>query len=484
MVFSSQAEDGVPELITTIFIVTEEVETGTAGGKQNGITRSSGTASGVNGLEHGTGIKGARDEFVEGLVKLLVIDAQEDEGVRLVGDERRDVGIVVALVSTTENEDEWGGDTINGVAAGIDVGGLGVVDIGDATYSGDGFEPVRYAGEGGESLRKNSVRDTSYASGGSGGEGIIEVMCAGEGESAEREQERGVGAGMDDHQPVVRIGGKPWCSSVGKGVVRRRRVVRGKLCGNDRITAPIDKGGKRGLVAEDTELGVNILLEVVMVTVKMIRGDVGEDGDVGTEVEHVVELETGQFNDVVSVRRFSNLKREAMSDVAGEPTVEAGRGKEMVSKEGGGGFAVTTGDADHVCIGVPGSELNFGNDRDMSGENVLDDGSFVGNTGAFDDFVGVEDVGVGVLPFLEGDAPLGEEFLVFRRDGGEIREEGVKAFGAGKNGGTGAAFSTTQDNNTAAHRILRVIRVMTAKMIPTSQKRITILDSGTMRIGR
>ena len=48
----------------------------------------------------------------------------------------------------------------------------------------------------------------------------------------------------------------------------------------------------------------------------MIRGDVEQDSHVGTELIHVVELETAQLDDVVLMRSLCHLQRQALSDVA------------------------------------------------------------------------------------------------------------------------------------------------------------------------
>jgi len=60
---------------------------------------------------------------------------------------------------------------------------------------------------------------------------------------------------------------------------------------DDRVIVPEDEGVVLRLVPGDTEFRIYIVLHAVVVTVQMIRCDIHQDGDVGTEIVHVVQLE-------------------------------------------------------------------------------------------------------------------------------------------------------------------------------------------------
>ena len=55
------------------------------------------------------------------------------------------------------------------------------------------------------------------------------------------------------------------------------------------------------LVARDTELGVHVVLELVVITVQMVGSDIHQDGYVGSEIVHVIQLERAEFNHIIVV---------------------------------------------------------------------------------------------------------------------------------------------------------------------------------------
>ena len=48
----------------------------------------------------------------------------------------------------------------------------------------------------------------------------------------------------------------------------------------------------------------------------MVGGDVQQNGDVGAEVIHVVQLERAQLNHIIGMRVFCHLQGKAVADVA------------------------------------------------------------------------------------------------------------------------------------------------------------------------
>lgn len=90
------------------------------------------------------------------------------------------------------------------------------------------------------------------------------------------------------------------------------------------VAAPVDKGIIGRLVAQDAHFGVGVVLHAEAVAVEMVGSDVEQYGHIGTEVEHAIELEGGNFDDVTVVVVFSHLKRQTAADVSGQSHVEAG----------------------------------------------------------------------------------------------------------------------------------------------------------------
>ena len=60
---------------------------------------------------------------------------------------------------------------------------------------------------------------------------------------------------------------------------------------DDWVFAPIDKRILARLVARDTELRIHIILELMVVSIQVVRRDIEQDGNIRTEVVAVVQLE-------------------------------------------------------------------------------------------------------------------------------------------------------------------------------------------------
>ena len=60
-----------------------------------------------------------------------------------------------------------------------------------------------------------------------------------------------------------------------------------------RIFAPVDKRVASRLILCDAELGIDIVLELMVVSVQVVRRDVEQDRNVGLEIVAVVQLERG-----------------------------------------------------------------------------------------------------------------------------------------------------------------------------------------------
>ena len=96
-----------------------------------------------------------------------------------------------------------------------------------------------------------------------------------------------------------------------------------KMADGDGIVRVEDEAVVRTQVPGDVELRCHIVLDIVVVAVEMVWGDVGDDGDVRAEIVNVVKLETGDFQDVVVEMLGRYLIRIGFADVSAKAHVEA-----------------------------------------------------------------------------------------------------------------------------------------------------------------
>ena len=92
------------ELVASVLHILEEVETGTARTQQYARTRLSHLEAFVNTVLHALHVSNRNAEAVESSMQLRVIDTEEHQADTLFSHQIEDVGIVVALVLTTQNQ--------------------------------------------------------------------------------------------------------------------------------------------------------------------------------------------------------------------------------------------------------------------------------------------------------------------------------------------------------------------------------------------
>ena len=175
----------------------------------------------------------------------------------------------------------------------------------------------------------------------------------------------------------------------------------------------------------------------------MVRGDVEQDGYVGTELIHVVELETTQLDDIVFVRCLSYLQSQALADVACQAHVIASRLDDVVDQGGGSGLSVASGDANHLGIRISASKLYLADDRSTLSHQLLYHGSFLRDARAFDDFIGIQYLFLRMMSLFPFDVMFIHQFLVVVFDLRHIRHKDFETFLLGKNGSSCAAFASS-----------------------------------------
>jgi len=168
-------------------------------------------------------------------------------------------------------------------------------------------------------------------------------------------------SGGVDYQPVlgVEIGLGAFLAVLGEGVERGFGGHLAQLGLDHRVVLPEDEGVGGRQVVEDAELGVDIVLHLVVVTVEVVGGDVHDHRHVGLEIVHVLELERAELDDVYVVVLAGHLQRQALADVAGQPYVVARVLEDVVGQQRSGGLAVAACDAHHLGVGVASGQLNL-----------------------------------------------------------------------------------------------------------------------------
>ena len=137
-----------------------------------------------------------------------------------------------------------------------------------------------------------------------------------------------------------------------------------QLSADDGVVVPVDESIFRSLVLRDAEFGIHILLHAVIVSVQMVRGNVHQDGDIGAELIHIVQLEGAEFDNIIVVLLHGHLQGKAVADVACQPYIQSRTLEDVVNERGGGSLAVRTGDANHFGVCITSGELYLGDDGD------------------------------------------------------------------------------------------------------------------------
>ena len=136
-----------------------------------------------------------------------------------------------------------------------------------------------------------------------------------------------------------------------------------------------------------------------------------------------------------------HLQCQTAAHIACQTHVQARFLEDMVSKLGGRGFAVATGDAHHLGIGVTTCKLDFAHDGNALLDGLGHHGSRVGNAGALHDLVGIEDFLGGVSTLFPSDVILVEQVLVGLPDVAGVAQPHVHALYLGEHRSSRSALT-------------------------------------------
>ena len=175
----------------------------------------------------------------------------------------------------------------------------------------------------------------------------------------------------------------------------------------------------------------------------MVRSNVQQNSNIGTEIVHIVKLEGTQFDDVILVWILCHLECQRITDITSQTSIISSLLENVVYQRGCSGFSIRTSDADHLGIGIATSKLNFADDVDAFCNDFLDDRSCIGDAWALDDLVGIENLLLCMLTFFPFYLVIVEQLLVFVANLGHVGNKHVETFFLGKDSGSGSAFACT-----------------------------------------
>ena len=223
------------------------------------------------------------------------------------------------------------------------------------------------------------------------------------------------------------------------------------LAVNDGVFGPVDESILCRLVTRDAELGIHVVLEFIIVAVQVVRRDVQQDGDVGFEVIHVIQLERTEFNHIVVVIFMRHLQRQGITDVSCQTDIESGLSQDIEDEGGRRGFSVRTGNANHLRMCVARSELNLRDDGCLLCHQFLNQRCRRRDTRRFHHLVGIQDQVLRMLSVFPCYAVLIQQCAVWLRDRSAVGNEHIEAFLFRQDSGTTAGFTGSQNNNSLCH---------------------------------
>ena len=293
-------------------------------------------------------------------MQFFIVKSQENQTAAFFSHQIGNLVVVVSFILSTQNQDGLGFHALQGIPAGIDVGRLGVVDIVYPFYTGYFLQTVFHPFEVVQCFPDTFFAYARNVGRYAGCHGIEQIMgsCQGQFFLFHIEGDRS----GEIHLILFCERRHSFLVLLGKREILSVNAILVEFPLYDGVIVPEDESVIVGLVLDNPELGVHVILHFIAVTVQMVGSDVHQYSDVGMKFIHVVELETAEFDDVVVKITFSHLICQALSDVSGQSHVQSCFLKDMVNQGSGSCLSITSGDANHFCIRITSCKFNFRND--------------------------------------------------------------------------------------------------------------------------
>lgn len=347
----SELGDLLLEALSAVLVVLEEVKGGAGGREKHHIAlQRVETLHEDKGLLHPRRIEGGDRQGVKGGVQLGAVGGEVDQRLALRLHEWLDLLVVVALVGTAEEEDRPPvRHRLEGVAGGIDIGSLGVIDVLHSVEDARQLHAVLYAGEVLQRPGDSAVLEVGIQPQGveheAGGHDVAGVVGALELQAGVVDEALLATRETDVDRVALEVGGGVGASEGEGEVVRRAWIPAGEHGGCLGIIGEGDGVVLLGLVLEYPTLGIGVELQLVVVPIEVVGRDIHQHCGVQVGVVHVVELEAGELHDVDLVRVADEALGEGETDIATRHRIYATRLQEVSGEGGGGGLAIGPRDA-------------------------------------------------------------------------------------------------------------------------------------------
>ena len=241
-------------------------------------------------------------------MKLGIVCSEVDQGTAFLQYHILYLVVIVTFILSSQYKDSWRSHTFEGIPASVHVSGLRIVDILHAVHHSHFLQSVLHSGEIAQTLTQCRAVYSRSHRGNACRKRVVHIVFSSERQFLLRHLEMRRTYYLV--ATVVEICGTSFAFCFGESILGSLDVILRQFLCHHRIVIPIYEAIVFGLVLQYSHLRVYIVLHAVVVTVEMVGSDVQYNGDIGTEVVHVVKLERAELYHVAVVRILSHLKGE------------------------------------------------------------------------------------------------------------------------------------------------------------------------------
>lgn len=268
-------------------------------------------------------------------------------------------------------------------------------------YGGDIFQSMFNRGKGIQTFGHSLGSCPDFGASGYGGHCIEQVVSAACSDACHGNVHT---ADAIVYHPVAGLNGGGM--TIGKGAQACADAHAGDARSNYGVVRPIDCQIRRPEVLEHAQLGRDIVLHFVVITIQMVGRDIEQHGHIGVKGVHIVQLKRGQLDDVYSMRLIGYKTGQTHAYIAAGRSIVSAAAQQMRGQHRGGGLAVAAGYCDKACTGGQKKvcKFNFANHGNTLGDSVFNYRCIIGYAGTFDDNIRSKYTFDTVLSLLIGDA--------------------------------------------------------------------------------
>ena len=262
------------------------------------------------------------------------------------------------------------------------IGALAVVDVGNAVQLAHKLDAVLNAGERFERFADRLGRYAHRKREQRGEHGVLQIVPAGDADFGCADERQIDAVSAVDHHAVPHEHALRHLAAAGEVQAGRgRERVHGAHLG----VVVVEHGEILGrLVLKHLALGGDVVVHRAEV-IEMVGRDVAAGGRARMECGAALELQRRRFgHDHIAGNGLLRVLGDGDADVAEHERAEPARLEQLAGQRGAGGLTVGAGDADEIRLGVPVSQLDFGQHLDAQLPRAHDEGRAHGDDRAGD----------------------------------------------------------------------------------------------------